>query len=167
MPNFEQAQAVLDAPVENSWQSLKDALHECALVNVKQQPRQQWLSAKTMQLIEDKKCAYHLWLLYRKEGAQMALRKENDQEHGHQNNPTVTDPWQKYRTTLNACRKSVRLDKKNLLEGDVRGADTGLQGWQAAFRIPTPQSPHGPGDCKTSQQRECQAARWINSHRRC
>ena len=83
---FEQAQADLDAPVENNWQSVIDALHECAdaLLSVKQQPRQKWLSYKTIQLIEDKKCAYHLWLRYRKEGAQMALRKEKDKEHGHQ-----------------------------------------------------------------------------------
>ena len=46
----------------------------------------------------------------RKEGAQMALRKEKDKEHGHQKNPR--DPWQKYRATVNACRKSVRQDKK-------------------------------------------------------
>ena len=66
---FEQAKSDLDAPTENAWLSLKLALHECAdaLLVDKQQPCKNWLSAKTMQLIAEKKSANHLWLRYRKE----------------------------------------------------------------------------------------------------
>lgn len=118
---FEKTKDELDASAENAWQSMKLALHECAdaLLIEKQQPRKNWLSAKTMQLIDEKKSAYHLWLRYRKEGAQIALKKRKeganmalikDQEQGHQKKQS--DPWQKYRATANACRKSVRQDKK-------------------------------------------------------
>lgn len=65
---FERAKNDLDAPIENAWLSLKLALHECAdaLLIDKQPPCKKWLSAKTMQLIAEKKSAYHLWLRYRK-----------------------------------------------------------------------------------------------------
>ena len=86
----------------------------------------------------------------------MALRKEKDKEHGHQKNPS--DPWQKYRATVNACRKSVRQDKKAYWREMSEALTRDFRVWQAAFCIPTPQSPHGPGDYKTSQQRERQTA---------